>query len=116
MVAKKKTTGKKTLKKKSIKVSEKPKLSSANEKRIRAALASIETKIVDNYKKAVLLSGKDWEKEKIKYAQAAKKDIEVAKAKIEKEIKNDPKKAVAIAAVVGALAGAVMTSCIRKKK
>ncbi|MBU0761837.1 MAG: hypothetical protein KKD39_02325 [Candidatus Altiarchaeota archaeon] len=114
-VAKKKSVvGKKTKKKSSVKATSY--LSAAQRKKIDTALKDVEAKILANYQKVVVLSGKDWSKEGKKYKKIVQADLGKVRKRIELEVRNDPKKAAAVGAAIAALAGAVFMSMFRKKR
>jgi ElaB/YqjD/DUF883 family membrane-anchored ribosome-binding protein len=94
-------------------MSKKPekKLTAVDRKKVESALGNMEKKLLENYRSAVTASGKSWSKE----SQKVKKKIAAAKKKVEGNIKKNPAAAVTVAAVLGAIAGAVIMSKLKKK-
>ena len=84
----------------------------SQKKRIQAALGGLETKLIANYKK---VAGKNWKKESTKYKKTVKKNVAQAKKRIEVEVRKNPAGATIAAAVLGAVAGAILMSKLKRK-
>jgi ElaB/YqjD/DUF883 family membrane-anchored ribosome-binding protein len=91
-------------------------MNKGHKKNIRNAVKNAENKIMANYKKAVSLSGRDWSRESKKYRKIVKRDMAKAHKKIETAVKKNPAGAAVAAAAVGAIAGALLMSVIKKRK
>ena len=82
---------------------------------ISKAISGIESKLVENYNGIARMSGNDWKKESSKYKQKVKKNVAAAKRKIEAEVRKNPAGATVAAAILGAIAGAIIMSKLKKK-
>ena len=88
---------------------------SKNKNKVGIAISATEKKLLENYKKVASMSGEDWKKVSGKYKTQVRRDMSKARKRINTTIKNNPEKATIAAAVIGALAGALIMSKIRKK-
>ncbi|MCX6695104.1 MAG: hypothetical protein NTU61_02245 [Candidatus Altiarchaeota archaeon] len=91
------------------------KVSAKHKNKIGAAIKSAEQKLVDNYKKVSHMSGEDWRKVSKKYKEKAKKDMAQARKKVNTAIRKNPEGATIAAAIIGAIAGALIMSKLRKR-
>jgi hypothetical protein len=86
-------------------------LSKNQKEKIQTALKKVETNLLSGYKSVASSSGKSLSKGSVKI----KKDLSRARKKIEAEVKKNPAGAAVAAAVLGAVAGALLMSKLRKK-
>ena len=91
------------------------KLSAKHKNKVKAAITNAEKKLVENYKKVASMSGEDWRKVSGKYKAKVSKDMGKARKRIDGEIRKNPEGATIAAAVIGALAGAIIMSKLRRK-
>ncbi|MFH0862398.1 MAG: hypothetical protein V1875_05135 [Candidatus Altiarchaeota archaeon] len=89
----------------------KPIVSAEQKKRIQKALSDVETKLLNNYKSISKGSGKTVVKE----TKKLKKNIGKARKRIEVEVRKNPAGAAVAAAVLGAVAGAIIMSRLKKR-
>ncbi|MFC2162104.1 hypothetical protein ACFLRF_00350 [Candidatus Altiarchaeota archaeon] len=121
-VVKKKAVKKKAITKKAIKKTAKKeaaKLSKsfqAHEKQMKKKLADIEKKLIENYRVACELSGKDWKKEKALYEKKVKAKMASTEKTVKAQMKKYPEGSAVAAAAVGAVLGAVAMSLLTRKK
>jgi hypothetical protein len=97
---------KKKTKKAAVKV-----ISASQREKINKALKSVENRILTNYKSAASVSGKSISKE----TKKVKKSLAVAKKRIEGEVRKNPAGATVAAAILGAVAGALIMSKLKKR-
>ena len=97
--------------KKKAKALKKPIVSAEQRKRIQKALNEVEAKLVNNYKSLSKGSGKSVVQE----TKKLKKNIGKARKRIEVEVKKNPAGATVAAAVLGAVAGAILMSKLKKR-
>jgi len=93
----------------------KKKVSKKHDGKVKSAILKTEKKLIENYRKVAKMSGEDWKKSSKKYSAKVKKDMAKASRRINTEIKKNPAGATIAAAVIGALAGAIIMSKLRKK-
>ena len=91
------------------------KLSEKHKSRIRTAIKKAEDKLMANYKKVSGMTGEDWKKASKKYRLHVKKDMAKARKRIDSEVRKNPEGATIAAAVIGALAGAIIMSKLKRK-
>ncbi len=89
----------------------KGKLTAVEKNKIKKALNDVEKKLVTNYRNVAKVSGANL----TKGTKKIKADLTKAKKKIDVEIRKNPAGATIAAAVLGAIAGAVVMSKLRKK-
>ncbi|MFH1055475.1 MAG: hypothetical protein V1744_05215 [Candidatus Altiarchaeota archaeon] len=90
-------------------------LTLAQKTRIKNAIKNAEKKLVENYQKAVKMSGKDWKKQAGKYRNIAKKNVQKAGRRIETEVRRNPAGAALASAAIGAIVGAFVMSKLKKR-
>ena len=91
------------------------KLLKNHKNRISSAINNTEKKLIENYKNVAKMSGEDWSKAGKKYTTKVKKDMGKVRKRVNTEIKKNPEGATIAAAIIGALAGAIIMSKLRKK-
>jgi len=89
----------------------KGKLTAAQKNKIKKALSDVEKKLVSNYKNIAKASGASLNKG----TRKIKADLTKAKRRIDSEVRKNPAGATIAAAVLGAIAGAVLMSKLKKK-
>ncbi len=97
--------------KKKPKAASRPIVTAEQRKRIQKAFNNVEAKLVRNYKNLNVKS-KDLNRE----TKKLKTNIKKARKRVEAEVKKNPAGATAAAAILGALAGAILVSKLRKKR
>ena len=91
------------------------KVSGKHKGKVNEAIKKAEDQIIANYKKVSSMSGEDWKKASQKYKKHVRQDMSKVKKRVDAEIKKNPAGAAVAAAIIGALAGAIIMSKLRKK-
>jgi hypothetical protein len=97
--------------KKKAKAAVKKVVTAEQKKKIEKAFKNVEAKLLTNYKNLSAGSGKSLGKE----AKKIRQNIGKAKKRVEVEVRKNPAGATIAAAVLGALAGAIIMSKLKKK-
>jgi len=111
MATKKKSKRKIKAKKSVLKKSASKVLTAEQRKRIQVALKGFEAKAMKNYQQVAKLSGKNWKTQ----SKVARKNILQAKKRIEVEVRKNPAGATMAAALIGAVAGALIYSQLKRR-
>jgi len=98
-----------------VKKKAKKTISPNQKKKLQSALNGLEQKLVTNYKNVAGMSRNDWRKQSKTYHAKVKKQVAAARRKVEAHVRKNPAQATLAAAILGAVAGAVIMSKLRKR-
>lgn len=98
------------------KKAKKDSLTEEQKKKIKIAIKKAEDKVIANYRTAAAISGADWDKLSKHVKAKVKKDMAKAEAQIENEVSKNPNAATVVAAAIGAIAGVIVLSELKRIK